>query len=56
MKKALSAIAVIVLSILGFKSKASTFDFNVKRVVKETIDSTGSQNEGTRTCGTKITK
>ena len=56
MKKSLSAIVVILLTVMGFKSEASMLDQNVKRVVKETSDSTGNQNEGTRTCGTKATK
>ena len=56
MKKSLSAIVVILLTVFGFKSEASILDQNVKRTVKETSDSTGNQNEGSRTCSTKPTK
>lgn len=54
MKKSLSAIVVILLTILGFKAEASLLDQNVRRVVKETTDGTGTQNHGTGACGTKI--
>ncbi|MFA6238894.1 MAG: hypothetical protein WC635_16270 [Bacteriovorax sp.] len=56
MKKSLGAMIVILLSVLGFKGQASTFDQNIKKVVTETSDATGNQNEGSRTCGTKTTK
>jgi len=55
-KKSLSAIIVILLSLIGAKVLASNIDQNIKRTVKETSDSTGNQNAGTRTCGTKTTK
>ncbi len=53
MKKSLSAILVIILSMVGAKAFAAKVDVNVKRAVQETNDSTGDKNEGTRRCGSK---
>lgn len=53
MKKSLSAILVILLSLIGANALASKIDFNVNKVIKETSDSTGDKNEGVRRCGSK---
>lgn len=44
MKKSLSVVLVLVLSLIGMNALAAKLDFNVKRNVSETNDKTGSQN------------
>jgi hypothetical protein len=52
MKKSLSAILVILLSLIGAKAMAAKIDVNVNRATKETTDATGDKNGGNRSCGT----
>ena len=56
MKKSLYAIIVILLSAIGANALASMMDVQVQKVVSETNDKTGSDNEKGRTCGVKTTK
>jgi len=54
MKKSLSALLVIVLSMIGAKVMAAKLDVNVKRVIKETSDSSGDMNGSVKSCGSKV--
>lgn len=57
MKKSLSVLLVLVLSLIGMNALAAKLDFNVKRNVTETNDSTSSDNEKTGgACRSKTSK
>jgi hypothetical protein len=53
MKKSLSALLVIILSMIGAKAFAAKVDVNVNRVIKETSDSSGDLNGSVKSCGNK---
>ena len=57
MKKSLSVVLVLVLSLIGMNALAAKLDFNVKRNVTETNDKSSGDNEKTGgICGSKHTK
>lgn len=57
MKKSLSAVLVIALSLVGANALAAKFDVNVRKVAIESNDKTGSENEKTGgACRTKLQK
>lgn len=57
MKKSLSAILVMLLSLAGASALAAKLDINVRKVAVETKDQTGSENEKTGgACRTKMQK
>jgi hypothetical protein len=57
MKKSLSVLLVLVLSLIGMNALAAKLDFNVKRNIAETSDKTSGDNERTGgICGTKSSK
>lgn len=54
MKKSLSAILVILFTLIGAKAMAAKVDRNVNRSTTETKDNAGDKNGGTKSCGGKI--
>jgi hypothetical protein len=53
MKKSLSAVLVIMLSLIGANALAAKVDGNVEKVAKQTSNTTGNDNFGGKACGTK---
>jgi hypothetical protein len=53
MKKSLSAVFVIMLSLIGANALAAKVDGNVEKVARQTANTTGNDNYGGKTCGTK---
>jgi hypothetical protein len=47
MKKSLSALIVIIFSIIGAKEIANKFDYNVKKTALKSSDTSASDNEKT---------
>lgn len=53
MRKSLTAILVLFLSMMGANALAAKLDGNVEKAASQTTDTTGGTNDGNRTCGTK---